>query len=67
MARRGKAIILVSSELSELLAASDRIAVMAGGRITREVARRDIGGGQGAPEEAEHRLQLLLQEAAPVA
>jgi ribose transport system ATP-binding protein len=67
MARRGKAIILVSSELSELLAASDRIAIMAGGRITSEVTRRDIGAGRGAPDEAEHRLQLLLQEAAPVA
>jgi simple sugar transport system ATP-binding protein len=37
----GKALLLVSVELEEILALSDRILVMAAGRITGQVARRD--------------------------
>ncbi|RQO77717.1 heme ABC transporter ATP-binding protein [Aquitalea sp. FJL05] len=37
----GKAILLVSVELEEILALSDRILVMAGGQISGEVAARD--------------------------
>ncbi len=37
-ADRGMAVLLVSSEMPELLAISDRILVMAGGRITGELA-----------------------------
>ncbi|MCU0625902.1 MAG: ABC transporter ATP-binding protein [Gemmatimonadaceae bacterium] len=37
--RAGKAILLVSAELNEILALSDRIAVMYGGRVVHEVAR----------------------------
>jgi ABC-type sugar transport system ATPase subunit len=37
-ADRGMAVLLVSSEMPELLALSDRILVMAGGRITGELA-----------------------------
>jgi simple sugar transport system ATP-binding protein len=39
--RAGKAILLVSAELNEILALSDRIAVMYGGRVVHEVARAD--------------------------
>lgn len=38
LAREGVAILLVSSDLPELLALSDRIVVMAGGRITGELS-----------------------------
>ncbi|OWY40513.1 heme ABC transporter ATP-binding protein [Xenophilus sp. AP218F] len=37
----GKAILLVSVELDEILALADRILVMAGGQITGEVAAKD--------------------------
>jgi len=68
LARSGKAILLISSELGELLAASDRIAVMANGRIVTEVARGALeedatAGESGGPSRAaEHRLQHMLQE-----
>ena len=44
--RAGKAILLVSAELNEILALSDRILVMYGGRIVHECARA------GASEES---------------
>jgi len=68
LARSGKAILLISSELGELLAASDRIAVMAHGRIVAEVARAELAPDAPAPNStepsraAEHRLQHILQE-----
>ena len=39
LAARGKAVLVISSELSELLTASDRILVMSDGRIASESAR----------------------------
>lgn len=41
LARRGKAVIVVSSDLKELMAVSDRILVMSGGRIAGEFRRGD--------------------------
>ena len=41
LAAKGKAIILVSSELPELLCVCDRIYVMAEGRITGELSAKD--------------------------
>ena len=35
----GMAVLMVSSELPEVLALSDRVLVMSGGRIVRELAR----------------------------
>ncbi len=49
----GKAILLVSSELPELLAVSDRVALLRGGRIEREVDRSAI--------ESEAMLHRLIQ------
>jgi ribose transport system ATP-binding protein len=69
LARAGKAIILISSELSELLAASDRIVVMSEGRITREITREDLiepEETEGMPSQVgdpELRLQFMLQRA----
>lgn len=37
----GKAILLVSADLAEILALSDRVAVMYGGKLVAEVARAD--------------------------
>jgi ABC-type sugar transport system ATPase subunit len=41
LAERGKAILLVSSELPEILGMSDRILVMRGGRLVGEFARSE--------------------------
>lgn len=41
-ADRGMAVLLVSSEMPELLALSDRVLVMCGGRITGELAGREM-------------------------
>ena len=50
LADSGKGIIVISSELTELLAVSDRILVPQDGTVTREMHRRDVGS-----EEELHR------------
>ncbi len=65
LARQGKAVIIISSELNELLSACDRILVMADGRITRDIARAELdppGENTSDLQFAERRLQKLLQE-----
>lgn len=67
LAAEGKGILVISSELNELLAACDRILVMADGRMVREIDRSalDPEEGTSAPDAmqfAEHRLQEALQE-----
>jgi L-arabinose transport system ATP-binding protein len=57
LARDGMAIILISSEMPELLGLSDRVLVMAGGRITGELA------GDAATEEAVLDLAMRDQGA----
>lgn len=44
-ARMGKGVILISSELPEIIGLSDRIIVMREGRVTGEVSRKDAHGG----------------------
>ena len=56
MADEGKAVILVSSELPELLGMSDRIYTICEGRITGEIASRD------ANQEKLMRLMTTLSE-----
>ncbi len=46
LARQGKAVILVSSEIPELMGLADRILVMAGGRITGELQRPEFSQEQ---------------------
>jgi len=41
LAKQGKAIVMVSSEMEELMGVSDRILVMSGGRLAGEVDPRD--------------------------
>ncbi|WP_409304110.1 sugar ABC transporter ATP-binding protein [Peribacillus sp. SCS-155] len=53
LADAGKAIVVISSELPELLAVSDRVIVMQEGRIVKELNRRDIH----TEEDLEHAIQ----------
>ncbi|OMP66767.1 sugar ABC transporter ATP-binding protein [Domibacillus epiphyticus] len=53
LADSGKAILVISSELPELLALSDRVLVMHEGRIIKELQRREIN----TEEELQHAIQ----------
>ena len=62
LAEEGKAVLLISSELEEVLSMSDRIVVMREGRIAGELSREDATqekvmsaatGAGGSPEPAE--------------
>ena len=44
LAKQGKSIIMISSEMEELIGMADRIMVMAGGRVTGIVEGDDING-----------------------
>jgi ribose transport system ATP-binding protein len=70
LADAGRGVIMISSELAELLSVSDRILVMNGGRMTRELSRDEINGwaAQDADpvdqiSQMEHGLQLAIQGA----
>jgi inositol transport system ATP-binding protein len=58
MASEGLSVIVISSELPEILAISDRIVTMREGRITGEIARRD------ATEEKLMAMMTLSEPAA---
>ena len=45
-ADKGRGVLVISSEPAELLALSDRILLMAGGRIVREISSEEIEPGQ---------------------
>lgn len=67
LAKSGKAILVLSSELQELLAACDRILVMSEGRIASEVSRHALDSGAEAGEvdallHAEQTLNTLMQQ-----
>ncbi|MBM1218619.1 sugar ABC transporter ATP-binding protein [Ponticoccus sp. SC2-23] len=72
LAAAGKSVIFISSELAELLAVSDRIAVMKTGSVTGTVSRHDLhvdpeevdSLSGSAFQRAEQRLQLLVQKGA---
>ena len=53
MADRGAAVLVISSELEELMAISDRILVLHGGRIADQMNRRDVAN----EEELHHAIQ----------
>ncbi|GAX92015.1 sugar ABC transporter ATP-binding protein [Effusibacillus lacus] len=53
LADSGKAIIVISSELPELLALSDRVIVLHGGKVTKEMYRREIR----SEEALQHAIQ----------
>jgi ribose transport system ATP-binding protein len=72
LADSGKSILLISSELPELLAVSDRVLVMSDGRVAREISREEIASW--TPEDraseddsrriagAEQGLQFAIQQ-----
>lgn len=53
MADAGMAVLVISSELEELMAISDRILVLHGGRIAQELNRRNVA----SEEELHHAIQ----------
>jgi len=53
LADSGKAILVISSELSEILAVSDRVIVMHEGTIVKELNRKEIH----SEEELQHAIQ----------
>jgi ribose transport system ATP-binding protein len=53
MADKGMAVLVISSELEELMAISDRILVLHGGRIAQTMNRRDVA----TEEELHHAIQ----------
>ncbi|MGH8832230.1 MAG: ATP-binding cassette domain-containing protein [Polaromonas sp.] len=72
LAKQGKAILILSSELAELLAASDRIVVMSSGKLVRDISGSELdaamadGRNPGERQElAERYLQLAIQNRAP--
>ena len=74
LARAGRAILLISSEMPVLLAACDRIVVMSEGRIVKDIARHELDpdSDAGADEgerlrHAERELLMAIQTGAPLA
>ncbi len=69
LAARGKAVLVISSELSELLTAADRIVVVADGRVASEAPRSSFDDRNPEEDEgaklqfAERQLQTILQRA----
>ncbi|MEY4696095.1 MAG: hypothetical protein RIT14_523 [Pseudomonadota bacterium] len=68
LAQAGKGVIVISSELSELLTACDRIVVMADGRAHQVLDRAELDdpaetNPEHALQAAERRLQIEIQKA----
>jgi ribose transport system ATP-binding protein len=63
LAAEGRSIIFISSELAELAAVSDRIAVMSGGRLVETIDKAELLNttGDAAELRAEQKLQLIVQ------
>lgn len=71
LAMSGKGVLVISSELSELLTACDRILVMADGRAHQMLDRSDLDdpnetNPDHALQAAERRLQIEIQKALTV-
>lgn len=62
LAASGKAVIMISSELSELLTACDRILVMADGRVHADLPRETFDDPAVPAEDMAHRLQAAEQK-----
>ena len=69
LAAHGKAVLVISSELSELLTAADRIVVMADGRIVQEAPREAFDDPDPSDDlgerlqYAERKLSQIIQRA----
>lgn len=53
LADAGAAVLVISSELEELLVVSDRLLILHGGKIVQSIQRRDVG----SEEELHHAVQ----------
>lgn len=62
LAAEGKSIIFISSELTELLAVSDRIAVMSGGSVVEIIPKSELLQGAAEGLGAEQNLQIIVQQ-----
>lgn len=62
LATEGKSIIFISSELAELLAVSDRVAVMSGGRIVDIFPKSELVQGAAEGADPEQALQFIVQQ-----
>jgi ribose transport system ATP-binding protein len=58
-ADRGRGVLVISSEPAELLALSDRILLMAGGRVVREISSEEIEGWAENSTDTAHRISLM--------
>jgi ribose transport system ATP-binding protein len=58
-ADRGKGVLVISSEPAELLALSDRILIMAGGRVVREISSEEIEGWAAGATDTAHRISSM--------
>ena len=56
---KGRGVLVISSEPAELLALSDRILLMAGGRIVREISSEEIEAWAEGPTDTTHRISLM--------
>jgi ribose transport system ATP-binding protein len=69
LAKSGKAIIVISSELPELLTAADRLIIMVDGRVARDCPRSEFDDPDPSDDEgarlqyAERQLSKVLQQA----
>jgi ribose transport system ATP-binding protein len=62
LAAEGKSVIFISSELAELMAVSDRIAVMSDGALVETIETTSLTTVGGPAElKAEQRLQMIVQ------
>lgn len=61
LAAGGKAIVFISSELSELLTACDRILVMSEGRVFADIPRDSLDDPDIPEQDTAHRLQMAEQ------
>ena len=61
LAASGKAILMISSELSELLTACDRIVVMADGRAHDDIPHSALHDATEVSSNAAHRIQVAEQ------
>src|SRR3984893_1012488 len=58
-ADQGRGVLVISSEPAELLALSDRILVMAGGRVVREISSQEIEAWAANATDTAHRISLM--------
>lgn len=62
LAKSGKAVLIISSELSELLAACDRIVVMSEGRAAKTYLRHELDDPDLDADDSMHQLQAAEQK-----